>query len=217
MDDLGFGATIDTPEALRERYRPPTDGVRHKAFPHIDDHAASYIAASPFVLIGTHAADGTSDVTPRGGPPGFVQVLDERRLLIGDLPGNNRLDTIENILQTGRIGLLVLVPGIEETVRINGRACLTVEPEHLERATIEGRVPKAAIGVFTEEVYFHCAKAFRRSSLWKPEGWPATDGLASLGCIVVDQFKLEGITGEQIDADLEKGYEATMWDPWDGA
>lgn len=208
----GFGTTIDTPAALRDHYRHPAPLVLKKSMASLDRHARAYIATSPFVLVATTGADGTVDVTPRGGPPGFVHALDEHRLLLGDLPGNNRLDSLRNITETSAVGLLFLIPGVDETVRVNGSACVTVDPELLEVAAIDGKRPKTAIGVRAEEVFFHCAKAFRRSSLWSPEGWPGTEGLASLGCVLVDQLEeLREVPPEAIDADLEAGYAATMW------
>ena len=185
-----------------------------KTLPSLDHHATAFIARSPFVLVGTTGADGSVDVTPRGGPPGFACVLDEHRLLLGDLPFNNRLDSMTNITETGGVGLLFLIPGVDETLRVNGEACITVEPALLEAAALGGKLPKTAIGVQVREAFFHYAKAFRRSSLWSPEGWPSTEGLASLGCVMVDQLAAdlpEGVTGELVDADLEAGYAATLW------
>lgn len=208
----GFGTTIDAPGALRDHYRQPSPLVLEKARPSLDRHLRAFIERSPFVLLATTGADGTVDVTPRGGPSGFVRSLDDHRLLLGDLPGNNRLDSLTNITETGEVGLLFLIPGVDETVRVNGSACITVEPELLAAAALDGRLPKTAIGVQVEEAYFHCAKAFRRSSLWSPEGWPEVGDLASLGCVLVDQLEaLRSIPPEAVDADLEAGYAATLW------
>ena len=210
----GFGTTIDEPGALRDHYRQPSALVLKKSLPALDRHARAHIERSPFVLVATTGADGTVDVTPRGGTPGFVRVLDDHRLLLGDLPGNNRLDSLTNITETSMVGLLFLVPGVDETVRVNGAACITVEPELLDVAALDGKRPKSAIGVRVQEAFFHCAKAFRRSSLWSPEGWPSPDGLASLGCVLVDQLAddlPEGVTGELVDADLEAGYAVSLW------
>jgi hypothetical protein len=209
----GFGTTIDTPDGLRDVYRHPSALVLKKTLPALDPHATAFIQRSPLALVATTGADGTVDVTPRGGPPGFATVLDEHRLLLGELPGNNRLDSLTNITETGRIGMLFLIPGVDETLRVNGQACITIEPALLDAAALDGRRPKAAIGVRVQEVFFHCAKAFRRSSLWHREGWPPTDGLASLGCVLVDQLAddLAGVSGEAVDADLEAGYAVTLW------
>lgn len=208
----GFGTTISAPDDLRDHYRQPSPLVLKKSQPSLDQHSRAFIDRSPFVLVATTGADGTVDVTPRGGPPGFVRCLDDHRLLLGDLPGNNRLDSLTNITETGAVGLLFLIPGVDETVRVNGPACVTVEPDLLEVAALDGRQPKSAIGVHVREAFFHCAKAFRRSSLWSPEGWPSTTGLASLGCVLADQMEeLRSVPPAAIDADLEAGYAATLW------
>jgi PPOX class probable FMN-dependent enzyme len=208
----GFGTTIDAPSALRDHYRRPAPLVLEKSRPALDQHSRAFIERSPFVLVATTGADGTVDVTPRGGPAGFVRVLDDHRLLLGDLPGNNRLDSLTNIVETASVGLLFLIPGVDETVRVNGAACVTVEVDLLAIAALDGRLPKAAIGVRVEEAFFHCAKAFRRSSLWDPAAWPSTEGLASLGCVLADQLEaLRDVPPAAIDADLEAGYAATLW------
>jgi PPOX class probable FMN-dependent enzyme len=194
-------------------YRSPGALVLKKTQPSLDEHSTAFIQRSPFALVATTGADGSMDVTPRGGPAGFATVLDAHRILLGELPGNNRLDSLTNITETGRVGMLFLIPCIDETLRVNGRACVTVEPDLLDAAALDGRRPKAAIGVHVDEAFFHCAKAFRRSSLWHQDGWPSTDGLASLGCVLVDQLAddLQGVSPEVIDADLEAGYAATLW------
>ena len=123
--------------------------------------------------------EGRCDVSPRGGAPGFVQVLDDTRLAIPDASGNNRLDTLRNITQTGQIGLLFLIPGMAETLRVNGRACISTDPELLARHDVGGgKPPKAVIGVDLDEAFLHCAKAFMRSRLWEPAAWPDRSGLA---------------------------------------
>jgi hypothetical protein len=208
----GFGTTIDAPGDLRDHYRQPAPLVLKKTLPALDPHARAFIERSPFVLVATTGADGSVDVTPRGGPAGFVRSLDDHRLVLGDLPGNNRLDSLTNITETGAVGLLFVIPGVDETVRVNGAACITIEPELLGTAALDGRLPKTAIGVQVREVFFHCAKAFRRSSLWSPAGWPSTEGLASLGCVLVDQLEeLRTVPAAAVDADLEAGYAATLW------
>jgi PPOX class probable FMN-dependent enzyme len=130
------------------------------------------IGASPMLFVASCGEDGAMDVTPRGGPPGFVTVLDEQRLAIPDATGNRRLDTLENIVATGRAGLIFLIPGRDTTLRANGRACVTTDPELLETLTAVGKPPKSAIVVEVEEVYAHCPKAFVRSQLWAPDTWP---------------------------------------------
>jgi hypothetical protein len=209
----GFGTTIDDAAAIRDRYGQASRRAIKKCLPQLDRHATAFIDRSPFALVATTSAEGAVDVSPRGGPPGFTMVLDDRRLLLGDLPGNNRLDSLINITETGQVGMLFMTPGVDETLRVNGSACITVKPALLEVAALDGRRPKTAIGVEVREVYFHCAKAMRRSSLWHPEKWPSADEVASLGWVLVDQLPDEcpGVSGDAIDADLEKGYAATLW------
>jgi PPOX class probable FMN-dependent enzyme len=143
----------------------------------LDVAASGLIAAAPMVLVASHDADGRCDVTPRGGPPGFVAVLDEHHLAIPDATGNKRLDTLRNIVATGRAGLLFLIPGRDQTLRVNGRACVTADPGVLATAGAVGKPPTTAIVVAADEVYAHCPKAFIRSRLWDPGAWAPLDGL----------------------------------------
>jgi PPOX class probable FMN-dependent enzyme len=134
--------------------------------------ARRLIAAAPMVFVATHATDGRSDVSPRGGQPGFVTVLDDRHLAIPDATGNRRLDTLENVVDSGRVALIFVIPGRDTTLRVNGRACVTAEPKLLDRLTPVGKPPRTAIVIEAEEVYAHCPKAFVRSKLWDPATWP---------------------------------------------
>ena len=165
------------------------------------------------MLVGTAAPDGTADVSPKGGPAGFVVVLDEHRLAIPDLAGNNLLDSLTNLSTTTGIGLLFVIPGLEETLRVNGHACLTRDPDVLDACAVKDRRPTAAIGVDVSEAFIHCAKAFRRGAMWRPEAWPDRSALPTPGCMLRDHIEIEGVCGEAIDALLEEGYEATLWEP----
>lgn len=209
-----FTDVVETEAELRGLYRHPAPLTKAKVIALLDHHARTFIAHSPFVLMGTSAPDGTADVSPKGGPPGFVVVLDDEHLAIPDLSGNNLLDSIGNIVQGSGIGLLFLIPGIDETLRVNGKACLTTDPAVLDACAVKDRRPKAAIGVTVVEQFMHCAKAFRRSELWHIGSWPARDSLPSLGCILKDQIPGVGdVDAAAIDASLEEGYEKTMWEP----
>ena len=213
MSNPGFDALVTTESELRELYRMPGNTV-DKVLGSLDDHARRFIAAAPFVLVGTVSPDGTGDVSPKGGPAGFVVVLDDHRLVIPDLAGNNLLDSITNIVAGSGIGLLFLVPGVDETLRVNGRACITTDPAILDACAVKDRRPKAAIGVTVTQQYMHCAKAFRRSELWNPQTWPDTSTLPTLGCILRDQIPaLRDAAVEQIDESLEANYNATLWEP----
>ncbi len=209
-----FREIVASDTELRELYRHPSSMVKAKVLGELDNHARTFIEHSPFVLIGTSARDGTADVSPKGGPPGFVVVLDDGHLAIPDLAGNNLLDSIGNIVNGSGIGLLFLIPGVDETLRVNGHACLTTDAEVLDACAVKDRRPKAAIGVTVVEQFMHCAKAFRRSELWSPGTWPDRASLPTLGCIIKDQIPAVGdVDVAAIDASLEQDYAKTLWEP----
>lgn len=213
MIDGDFDAMITNEAELRELYRPPGNTVE-KVLAHLDQHARTFIETAPFVLVGTTSPDGSGDVSPKGGPPGFAVVLDDHHLAIADLAGNNLLDSITNIVNGSGIGLLLLVPGVDETLRVNGRACVTTDPVVLDACAVKDRRPKAAIGVTVTQQYMHCAKAFRRSALWQPESWPDRSTIPTLGHIIRDQIPaLRDVPPEAIDQSLEAGYATTLWEP----
>jgi hypothetical protein len=161
--------------------------ARRKELPALDQHARAFIARSPFLLLGTSGPDGRCDVSPKGDAPGFVHVLDDHHLVIPDRPGNKRLDGMRNILGNPHVGLIFLVPGNDFTLRVNGRAAITRDPALLRALAIQGKVPLLAIGVEVEEVFLHCARAFRRGRLWDHPTWPGPDALPSMPCILYDQ------------------------------
>jgi uncharacterized protein len=163
---------IERVEQLRELYEEPMERAVRKDIGHIDELCRRLIAASPMLFIATYSAAGQADVSPRGGQPGFVTVLDEQRLAIPDATGNRRLDTLENVVESGRAGLIFVIPGRDTTLRVNGRAHVTAEPDLLERLAPVGKPPRTAVVVEAEEVYTHCAKSFVRSKLWDPATWP---------------------------------------------
>ena len=202
---------ISDPVDLRLVYGPPGQPALKKQLASLDVHCRSFIAHSPFVLVSTADADGRCDVSPKGGPPGFVAVLDDTRLALGDLSGNNRLDSLENITRNDGIGLLFLVPGIGETLRVNGRATVTTDPAVLEAAALDGRLPKVAIVIEVEEAYIHCAKALRRSRLWEPEAWPDTADMARPAAMLRDHIGLHQMSVEQVDEVLEADYQTSLW------
>lgn len=199
---------------LREIY-PQAQGLAvKKCISRLDRHARDFIERSPFLCIGTQAPDGRADVSPRGDPAGFVKILDDRTLLIPDRPGNNRLDTLSNIVANPSVGLLFLVPGFDDTLRINGTAFITRDPELLALLEVQGRKPATAIAVQVREIFLHCAKAFRRSNLWDPAARRDRSEMPSLAKMILDQS-----TGapqdekemQRIDADLEEAYRTTMY------
>jgi uncharacterized protein len=210
-----FGNIVTSIDEMREIYRMPADGTKQKVLGKLDQHARTFIEASPFVLVGTSSMiDGSGDVSPKGGPPGFVIVLDDQRIAIPDLSGNNLLDSITNIVEGSGIGLIFLIPGVDETLRVNGHAYLTTDPAVLDACAVKDRRPKAAIGVAVTQQYMHCAKAFRRSELWNPATWPDRSTLPTLGCILRDQIPLpDDVTADLIDENLESNYVSTLWEP----
>jgi PPOX class probable FMN-dependent enzyme len=176
----------------------------------LDVHCRNFIARSPFLLLATSNAKGQCDVSPKGDGPGFVLVLDEQRLLIPDRPGNKRLDGMRNLLDNPHIGLIFLIPGIEETLRVNGRAWIVRDEELLERCEVRGKVPTLGIGVEVEEAFIHCAKAFKRSGLWEQARWPDLNGMPSAAQILFDHTRATG-TVEEYDRALQDGYQKRLY------
>jgi PPOX class probable FMN-dependent enzyme len=200
-------------DALREIYRPPGAPAIKKQIAALDEHCRAFIAHSPLVMLASTAADGSCDVSPKGGPPGFVAVLDDNRLALGDLSGNNRLDSMQNVLSGGGVGLLFLIPGLDETLRVNGRAHVTDDPAVLDACVIGDTRPRAAIEVEVDEAYIHCAKAFRRAGAWTPEAWPDRSDMPSVGCMLRDHVGLNDMTGEAVTEVLERDYTRSLWEP----
>jgi uncharacterized protein len=194
---------IDSHEALREVIGDVAERTRKKVIDRIDEHARNLIAHSPFVLLATSAPDGSCDVSPRGDPAGSVLVLDDRTLVLADRPGNKLIDSFRNIVDNPHAGLLFLVPGMNETLRVNGRAKLVSDAPFFDSLVVQGKRPKLAVVVEVQELYMHCAKAFLRSSLWQPDTWPDRSALPSLGTILRDQMDLP-ISAEALDADLNE-------------
>ena len=183
---------IDSIETLRRVYGETKGRSVKKQIDHIDVHCARFIATSPFVVIASFDAQGALDASPRGGAPGFVRVAGARTLLIPDSPGNNRLDTLTNIIATGRVGLLFMVPGVDETLRVNGRAWLNDDAAMLATFADERRTPKLVIEVTVTDAYLHCAKAFMRSKLWSAESRIERNALPTMGEMLSDQTGIPG-------------------------
>ncbi len=204
-----FEHTITSTDALYELYRRPHPNLIAKKRPEIDPKSAAFVAASPFLLVATTAADGSVDVSPRGGDAGFVQIdrVDGADyVLVPDLNGNNLLDSLQAIVATGQAGLLFLIPGKDDTLRINGPAWVVTDDAVLDRFT-DVRRPHAAIAVRADEVFVHCAKAFRRGRVWDPQAWEALTGAPGLEDIVCAQGLLgSDVTPAAVKADLEAGY-----------
>jgi len=206
--------TITDEQALRRLYQPTHPLAAIKSLSALDTHAQDFIRRSPFLCIGTQNPDGKADVSPRGDPVGFVRILDPHHLAIPDRPGNNRLDTMVNIVANPSVGLLFIIPGFDDTLRVNGQASLTTDPAILESMSVRDRVPKLAIVVKVTEVFLHCAKAFRRSHLWDPEHFQDRGDMPSLAKIILDQTTGAPSDADQmrrIDDDLEADYRKSLY------
>jgi PPOX class probable FMN-dependent enzyme len=168
MKELTPAARVRDAAALRELLGEPADVVRTKVADRVNALTRQFIERSPFVLLATSAPDGSCDVSPRGDPPGFVRVLDDRTLLVPDRPGNRLADSLRNVLANPHVGLLFVIPGIGDTFRVNGRATIVTDRELLEPSAVEGKVPKLGLLVEIEQAFMHCSKAFLRAQLWDP-------------------------------------------------
>ena len=197
---------------LRPLYNGPSALVRAKQIDRIDVHCRSFIARSPLMMIGSTHPERGADVSPRGDAPGFVHVLDEHHLAIPDRPGNNRLDTLENLLTNPAIGLFFLVPGVEETLRVNGTARLSRTQPLLDIMAVDGKVPKLAIVVMVTEAFLHCAKALKRARLWADDYRIDRKQLPTLGRMIVEQARPVGLTAEEADARIEADYRTNLID-----
>jgi uncharacterized protein len=194
---------LRTEAELRELVQEPLKMAAEKVIDHIDEESRRFIEASPLFLLATAADDGTCDVSPRGDPPGSVLVLDDHTLVFGDRKGNRRVDSMVNILQRPRVGLLFVVPGMRETLRVNGKAQIVTEAPYLPELAVRDVVPQLAIEVRVEELFLHCGKAFARSELWDPATWPKKGTVPSAGRMARSQLGIK-TSAEVIDAALKE-------------
>jgi PPOX class probable FMN-dependent enzyme len=178
---------IEDEAALRAIQGEPSDGARAKAIDRIDDHARRFLERCPFVVLATRGKGG-GDCSPRGDAPGFLRVLDDTTLLLPERPGNRRADSLVNVLEDPRVGLLCMIPGMNETLRLNGRAWIVEDPELLAASAVGGKAPRLGLWIHVEELYFHCAKAFVRSRLWDASRQLDRSEFPSLGRMVLDQI-----------------------------
>lgn len=211
MEPDVFRRIVTSERELRDVIGEPSELALKKQLSSLDAHCRAFIALSPFLLLATADAAGRCDVSPKGDVSGFVLVLDEKRLVIPDRPGNRRLDGLRNILENPHIGLIFFIPGREETLRVNGRAWIVRDEDLLERTATMGKRPQLAIGVEVEECFLHCAKAFKRSKLWQTEQWPDRSALASMAQMLLDQTKPAGMTVEQLERRLQEGYTKRLY------
>ena len=205
---------ISDEASLRSLFHATHDLAIKKMLGALDVHSQDFIRRSPFVCLGTQSAEGKADVSPRGDHAGFVRILDDRTLAIPDRPGNNRLDSLSNIISNPGVGLLFIIPGYEDTLRVNGRATLVTEPALLGSMAVNGKSPKLAIVVSVTEAFMHCAKAFRRSRLWDPDHFQDRAEMPSLVKIILDQTTGAPEDPEEmrkLDEGLEEDYRKSMY------
>jgi hypothetical protein len=199
-------ATVDDEAGLRGLYQQPMGLAVLKQLDRLDAHCRNFLAHSPFAVIGSTLPGRGTDVSPRGDAPGFARVLDDHTIAIPDRPGNNRLDTLSNIVTDADVGLLFFIPGIDETLRINGTAKLSRDPELLSAAAVRGREPRLVILVTVREAFLHCGKALKRSRLWHDDYRVDKKSFPSLGRMIVEQTKPKDVTVEQAETFIAENY-----------
>ena len=209
MDAISGDSLIRDEAGLSALYGESSPGAIAKEIDYIHPHYRAMIEASPFMVLATSGPEGL-DASPRGDPAGFVHVLDDKTLLIPDRRGNNRVDSLRNIVRDDRVALLFLIPGMGETLRVNGRAVISVAPELIGRFPFRGTLPRSVIVVTAERVYFQCPKAIVRSELWNPENHLSRKDLPSTGTILAD-VSAGLINGEQYDRDYPERLRATIY------
>jgi uncharacterized protein len=208
--DRRFAEIVDSEEQLRAVMGHPMPRAVNKEIPSLDAHCRAFISRSPFVLISSCDAEGRMDVSPKGDPPGFVQVLDDCTLAIPDRPGNRRADTLVNVLQNPRVGLLFIIPGKQETLRVNGNAMIVCDLALRERMAVGGKLPELALIVSVKQAFVHCAKCMIRSHLWDRNFWPDQAGLPSHARCLVDQAKVAESV-EEIQASIDQSYKTRLY------
>jgi PPOX class probable FMN-dependent enzyme len=206
-----FAEQVRSAEELAAIIGTPSSLSLKKELTALDEHMRRFIAHSPFLVISTHSAEGRCDASPRGDAPGFVQVVDDRTLLIPDRFGNKRVDSFRNVLETGRVGLLFLIPGVGETLRVNGRAAIIRDEAWLTPLTAQGKRPVVAVAVEVEECYLQCAKALLRSKLWKPLEWPNLQSLPSAAEMFTDHVRMPEYDVAKMQAALENAYKNNLY------
>ena len=206
MNTERFRKRVTSVEELTELIGVPSEMVMKKQLSELDGHMKAFIERSPFLLLGTFSRTGCCDVSPRGDGHGLAQILDSKTLVIPDRRGNRRVDSLRNILETGRVGLLFLIPGMGETLRVNGRACLVRDDELLASLAAEGKPPLVGIAVEVEECFLQCAKAIIRSKLWEKRVEGGENSLPCFAEILMDQTQISGETVESLQRQIEDSY-----------
>ena len=208
---MEFKEIVSTEDELRSLLGYPGKLVQNKVISYLDEHCRSFISKSSLLLLATADGIGNCDVSPRGDPLGSVRVLDDTHLIIPERPGNRRLDSLRNLLSNPRIGLVFIIPGLEETLRVNGTAYVVRDELLLQDMALHGRVPVVGIGVKVEECFLHCAKAFMRSKLWEPNSWLDQEELPDVPKILADHAKLPDMDAGQVANALEESYTKRLY------
>lgn len=181
-----FKKTISDEATLRRILGKPHGVVVRKTIDRLDVHCRNFIGRAPFVLVASSDGEGCFDISPKGDPAGFVEVLDDQTLVIPERLGNRRADTFHNVLKNPAAGLIFMIPGKMETLRVSGKATLIQDADILERLAVKGKVPQLGLALHVTEAFFHCSKSIVRSKLWSPEAWPSLEGLPTLAQTMVD-------------------------------
>ena len=202
---------INCASDLRNIYREPTEVAVKKVLSQLDNHLRHFIELSPFLVLSTVRGDGFCDASPRGDAPGFVRVLDEKNIFLPDRPGNNRLDSLTNIVSNPGVGILFMIPGLEETLRVNGMARVILDVSLLESSIVQGKTPKSGLQITINECYIHCGKALRRSKLWDSNLHIRKGVYPTLGKIIADQGALPGKSIEELDRDTVESYRNDLY------
>ena len=196
---------------LRAVVGEPLPRTISKETPTLDERATAFIGTAPFLVLATGSPDGSADASPKGGPPGFVRVLDERRLLVPEFPGNRRLDGVQNLVERPGVGLLFIVPGITETLRVNGIGRLTRDPELCALCATDGKPPWFVIDVEVRQVFSHCSKAFLRSGLWNPDGWADPAEVVSPSKTIAERASDEGRPEQDVRREVDESYRPGLY------
>jgi hypothetical protein len=215
IDEAEIVGSLAELDAITDR---ASGGAAGKTMVRIDRYARQYIELSPFCCLATSDGRGNADVTPRGDKPGFVRILDENTLLIPERPGNNRMDSLRNIIENPAVGLLFLVPGFEDTLRVNGRGRVTKDPRLLAQCTVDGKTPKFGVVLAVDEAFLHCAKAFRRSRLWEAGAQVPRATMPTLARMIMDQMAEKANEAKPpeaevraVDAEIEEDYRTQLY------
>ncbi|MGD8320732.1 MAG: pyridoxamine 5'-phosphate oxidase family protein [Gemmatimonadota bacterium] len=206
----GFTDVIETEDQLRDVLGHPAERNVQKVIPILDEHCRAFIERSPFLLLASSRPGGPIDISPKGDPPGFVHVLDERTLAVPDRVGNRRADSLSNILEDPRVGMLFLIPGKRETLRVRGRATIVRDDWLRERMAVRGKAPDLALAVAVDEAFMHCAKCVIRSDLWDPQSWPDTAEMSSLARVLMDHAQLT-CTLEEFEELIDDSYRKHLY------